>query len=80
MYAFYTNSDDGSALWIDGKKLVDNDGLHGSKEIESDIGLMKGYHEIRIDYFNKTGSDGLTVSLRSTTLTKQAIPGSILFH
>jgi len=80
MYAFYTNSDDGSTLWIDGKKLVDNDGLHGSKEIESDIGLMKGYHQIRIDYFNKTGSDGLTVSIRSTTLKKQAVPGSILFH
>jgi len=80
MYAFSTDSDDGSNLWIDGKKVVDNDGLHGGKEVEAAIALMKGYHEIRVDYFNKTGSDGITVSIRSTSLKKQPIPARMLFH
>jgi len=78
IYAFSTNSDDGSSLWIDGKKVVNNDGLHGAKEVESTIALSKGYHEIRVDYFNKTGSDGLTVSIRSTTMKKQEVPSNML--
>jgi hypothetical protein len=80
MYAFSLNSDDGSNLWIDEKKVVDNDGLHGSTEVESAIGLRKGYHAIRVDYFNKTGSDGITVSIRSTILKKQVVPSKLLFH
>jgi alpha-L-fucosidase len=80
MYAFYTGSDDGSNLWIDGEKIIDNDGLHGTREIESAVALMKGYHEIRVGYFNKTGSDGITVSIRSTSLKKQVIPSKMLVH
>jgi alpha-L-fucosidase len=80
MYAFYTDSDDGSNLWIDGKKVVDNDGLHGARESESAVPLKKGYHAIRVDYFNKSGSDGLTVSIRSTRMKKQLIPDSMLVH
>ena len=30
-YTFSTASDDGSKLWIDGKKLVNNMGLHGRR-------------------------------------------------
>ncbi|MCX6243510.1 MAG: alpha-L-fucosidase [Bacteroidetes bacterium] len=80
MYAFYTESDDGSTLWIDGKKLVDNDGLHGAVEVEAVVALKKGFHSIRVDYFNKSGSDGITVSIRSTTLKKQVMPDGMLFH
>ncbi len=80
VYAFSTDSDDGSNLWIDGKKIVDNDGLHGAREVESELALMKGYHEIRVDYFNKTGSDGLTVSIRSTSIKKEVIPVKMLVH
>ena len=80
MYGFYTNSDDGSTLWIDGKKVVDNDGLHAANEVESVVALAKGFHEIRVDYFNKTGSDGLTVSIRSNSMKKQVIPSNMLFH
>src|SRR5690606_1787054 len=28
-YTFYTNSDDGSKLWINDQQVVDNDGRHG---------------------------------------------------
>jgi len=80
MYAFCIESDDGSILWIDGQKIVDNDGLHGAMEVESVIALKKGFHTIRVAYFNKTGSDGLTVSVRSTSLKKQVIPDNLLFH
>lgn len=31
-YIFYTRSDDGSKLWINGNQLVDNMGLHGARQ------------------------------------------------
>jgi alpha-L-fucosidase len=80
MYAFCIESDDGSNLWIDGQKVVDNDGLHVAQEVESFIALKKGFHAIRVDYFNKTGDDGLTLSIRSTHLKKQVIPDAMLVH
>lgn len=80
VYAFSTNSDDGSILWIDGRKIVDNDALHSGKEVESEVVLAKGYHAIRVGYFNKTGLAGLSVSIRSPQLKKQTIPSKILFH
>jgi hypothetical protein len=80
VYVFSTNSDDGSILWIDDKKVVDNDALHPDKEVESGVALGKGYHKIRVGYFNKTGLDGLSVSIRSQGMKKQAVPSQILFH
>jgi alpha-L-fucosidase len=80
VYSFYTESDDGSRLFIDGKLIVDNDGLHSLLEREGTVPLAEGYHSFRISYFNKTGSFDLNVSIRSPILKKQMIPGGMLFH
>ena len=39
---FFTESDDGSRLWIDGKIVVDNGGLHAMEEKSGDIDLKAG--------------------------------------
>ena len=80
VYSFYTDSDDGSRLYIDGKLLVDNDRLHGMQEKEGTIPLAEGYHPFRVSYFNKNGSFDLKVSIRSPMMQKQMIPGGMLFH
>ena len=80
VFAFYTESDDGSKLFIDDKLVVNNDGLHGLKEQEGAIALEKGQHRIRVEYFEKTGSDELRVSWRGNQFKKQLIPTSVLFH
>jgi hypothetical protein len=80
VYTFYTESDDGSRLFIDLKMVVDNDGLHGLKEQEGTIALEKGYHRIKVEFFEKTGSDELRVSWRSNRIKKQVIPTENLFH
>jgi hypothetical protein len=80
VYSFYTDSDDGSRLYIDGKLVVDNDGLHGMLEKEGTVTLAEGYHSFRVGYFNKSGSFDLNVSVRSTIMIKQMIPGGMLFH
>ena len=80
IYTFYTASDDGSRLYIDGKLVVDNDGLHSLLEKEGTIGLARGLHAIRVVFFEKTGSDELKVSVKSPILPKQPLPAVWLFH
>lgn len=50
LYEFYTISDDGSVLWVDGKKVVDNDGSHAAVKATGLIGLKKGVHKIDVHY------------------------------
>ena len=55
VYAFYTYSDDGSGLWIDGELVVDNDGLHSREEKTGSIALRKGLHKFSLRYFDSNG-------------------------
>ncbi len=50
-YEFVLLSDDGSNLYIDGKKVVQNDGLHPVQRAEGSVKLTKGMHAIRLSYF-----------------------------
>ncbi|WP_025744119.1 carbohydrate-binding protein, partial [Aquimarina pacifica] len=69
-YTFYTTSDDGSALWIDGIKVVDNDGLHGAKEESGTICLEAGYHQIEVQFFEKTGGNVLSIAYEASGIAK----------
>ena len=55
MIAFSLASDDGSRLSIDGKVVIDNDGLHGTQEKRGYAPLARGNHEFVLEWFNKTG-------------------------
>ncbi len=61
IYRFATRSDDGSVLWIDGEKVVDNDGPHSMQRIDGLVPLARGRHRFRLAYFNGGGSAGLQV-------------------
>ena len=50
-YAFRLVSDDGSRLLIDGKMIIDNDGIHATRSISGDVYLASGQHSIEVDYF-----------------------------
>jgi len=78
IYAFFTESDDGSALDIGEARVVDNDGPHGMAEKQGLIALAAGWHPIRVVYFNATGSDGLKVSWQGPGLAKQPVPAAAL--
>lgn len=77
LYTFYSNSDDGSKLYIGNKLLIDNDGQHGMIERASAmIGLKPGTHRLRVEFFDSGGAQGLIVSFQGTALAKQVIPAS----
>jgi alpha-L-fucosidase len=80
VYSFYTDSDDGSRLYIGDTLVVDNDGLHGRQEKQGAVALSTGYHALRVLYFDKSGGDELHVSIKGPGLSKQEIPVSMLAH
>lgn len=50
-YSFRLNSDDGSILKVDGKIIIDNDGLHDVSSKEASIYLTPGPHQFNVAYF-----------------------------
>jgi PA14 domain len=50
-YIFRLISDDGSKMYIDGKKVIDNDGIHAEWGVRDTIYLSNEPHTIKIDYF-----------------------------
>jgi hypothetical protein len=54
-YWIGTESDDGSWIWIDGKKILDNGGLHPRHKNMEFIHLQKGFHLIELKFENLMG-------------------------
>lgn len=50
-YTFRLASDDGSKLFIDGREIIDNDGIHGTNQLDAEVTLAAGLHEVRVQYF-----------------------------
>jgi hypothetical protein len=50
-YKFRITSDDGSRLYIDGQRRIDNDGIHSATTKEASVDLSKGPHKLRLSYF-----------------------------
>lgn len=52
MYKFTLTSDDGSALWIEDKLIVDNGGIHTMSSMVNSVELDKGTYPIKVWYYN----------------------------
>lgn len=73
-YTFFTRSDDGSKLYIDGQLVVDNDGRHGAFWEYGTTILEAGKHRLRIEYFESTGSQMLRAGILDPVM------GKVPFH
>lgn len=80
VYGLYINSDDGSKMIIDATEPVINDGIHGMKEEGHYYPLAKGYHKLRIEYFQNTGGIGLEFLVEASGEKKEIVPASWLFN
>lgn len=80
IYTLYLASDDGSKLYVDNKLLIDNDFCHGVVEKKELIALKEGLHPIKVAFFEKSGGEELSVSIKPVGKEKQLIPASYLFH
>jgi hypothetical protein len=79
VYRFYTYSDDGSKLFIDGKVVVDNDGSHSLRRADGKIALEAGYHELKFLYFENYMGEFLEVGISGRNIREDAIPDNMLF-
>ncbi|MEZ5195645.1 MAG: PA14 domain-containing protein [Bacteroidales bacterium] len=79
VYRFYTESDDGSNLYIDDSLVVENDGLHGMETKKGEIPLSKGLHKIRVKYFEKNGGDDLKIYIDGPGIKKIKVPDTMLY-
>lgn len=77
-YTFYTNSDDGSKIYIDGTEVVNNDGLHAVVEASGIISLTPGFHTIEVLFYENTGGQFLSVEYSGPSIARQNLPFSIL--
>jgi predicted alpha/beta superfamily hydrolase len=55
-YVFALSSSDGSKFFINGREIINNDGLHGNDWYKSYVvPLQKGFYPIRFEYFQGDG-------------------------
>ena len=64
-FVFRLMSDDGSRLLIDGKEVINHDGLHGADAKDGEVALAEGYHPFRLEYFENGGGQAIILKWRS---------------
>ena len=83
LYQFAVFSDDGSRLWLDGKKVLD-EWRHGVRNMgrSRSSRLAAGLHKIRIEYFQAAGGARIKLYWRRGAFSGrgEVIPPNVLFH
>jgi parallel beta-helix repeat protein len=61
-YELSVTSDDGVKVWIDGRLVLEDWSIHGSKDDR--VPISGGHHRVRIEYFQNTGAAALQVQVK----------------
>jgi hypothetical protein len=77
---FYTVSDDGVRLWINGQLLIDNWTNHGATENSGNITLTAGQkYDLKLEYYEATGGATARLLWSSSCEPKAVIPAGQLY-
>ena len=78
-YTFYTHSNDGVRLWVNGRLLVNNWTQHTLTENRGSITLTAGRrYDLRMEFFEGTGTATARLLWSSPSVGKQVVPTSHL--
>jgi glucose/arabinose dehydrogenase len=78
-YRFFTTSDDGVRLWVNGKLIVNAWTDHPAQVNSGVIALVAGQrYDIRVDYFERAGDAVVKVEWRSARQRREVVPTSQL--
>ena len=78
-YTFYTTSDDGVRMWVNGQLLIDDWTNHSAAQNSGTISLQAGqWYPIKLEYYEGSGSSVNTLSYASPSTPKQIIPANHL--
>lgn len=79
-YTFYTVSDDGVRLWVNGQQLVDRWTNHSAIEDRGTIALTAGQrYDVRMELYDNTGRSTATLSWSGPSTAKAVVPTGRLF-
>ena len=79
-YTFYTHSDDGVKLWVNGQLLIDHWAPHAVTEDSGVINLVAGQKvDIQLDYYEQGGYAVAQLLWSNPTQVKEVVPQSQLF-
>lgn len=79
-YTFYTRSDDGVRLWVNGQQLISNWTDHAPTDNSGMITLTSGQrYNIQLDYYENIGGAVAQLSWASPSQAYQIIPQSQLY-
>ncbi len=79
-YTFYTRTDDGVRLWVNGQLLIDKWVGQSSTEWSGSINLTAGQlYNIKMEYFDGPGNAEARLLWSSPSTPKQVIPQGALF-
>lgn len=76
LFKFFTESDDGSRLYIDNRLVVENGGLHAAQERGGEIELKSGKHLFALEYMQSQYESVLRVRWQGPELERQEIPAT----
>lgn len=79
-YTFYLSSNDGSRFYLNNKLAINNDGAHGNREESVSLSLQKGYHQIKILYYQLGGGSNLKMEWSSDHFKRKEISSSVFFN
>lgn len=80
VYTFWLEANDGAILYINGKEIIDNDGGHRAQRLDSKIGLKKGWHPVKVDYFQQGLAKNLILIWEGPGVKNQEVAANVLFH
>jgi mono/diheme cytochrome c family protein len=72
-YTFRLGSDDGSRLFVDGKQVIENDGIHPMDFKIGKAKLTAGPHAVRVEYFEGGGGEELALQIEGGGLERTSI-------
>ena len=76
-YRFWLGSDDGSRLIVDGKTIVDVDGVHPHQTHDGVARLTAGPHEVVVEYFQGGGEWTVELEVSGPSLPRQPASGLV---
>ena len=79
-YKLHLTSDDGSRLWLDGEKEIENGGTHGARTRSTTLWLSAGSHPMKIHFFERRGKAWLDLKWTLPSGATEVIPLENLSH
>ena len=78
-YRFTVRIDDGAAVYIDGIEVINSEGQHSGTSLSRSICLAKGFHDLKVYYYENYAGESLELSIESIGIPHQEIPADMLY-